>query len=54
MFRDSQPRQAEASKVQEERNNRFQILKLEDRIAPRCHTNPHGKEVGCGKSDGTK
>ena len=33
---------------------RFRIEKLEERIAPRCHINPHGKEVGCGKDDGTK
>jgi hypothetical protein len=25
---------------------RFRVVKLEERIAPRCHTNPHGKEVG--------
>jgi hypothetical protein len=23
------------------------IEKLEERIAPECHTNPHGKDVGC-------
>jgi len=33
-----------------ERKPRFQIVKLEERIAPACHTNPHGKCVGnCGK-----
>lgn len=25
---------------------RFRVVKLEERIAPRCNTNPHGKEVG--------
>jgi hypothetical protein len=31
-----------------ERKNRFQIVKLEERIAPNCsyHTNPQGKGVG--------
>ena len=28
---------------------RFVIVKLEERIAPGCHTNPHGKLVGCGR-----
>ena len=27
---------------------RFQIVKLEERIAPTCHYNPQGKLVGCG------
>ena len=39
---------------QEERKSRFQIVKLEERIAPHkdcspfscCHDNPHGKLVG--------
>jgi len=26
---------------------RFQLVKLEERIAPTCHYNPHGKKVGC-------
>ena len=30
-----------------EPKKRFLIVKLEERIAP-CHTNPHGKTVGCG------
>ncbi len=30
----------------QERQPRFQIVKLEERIAPHCHTNPHGKKVG--------
>ena len=25
------------------------IEKLEERIAPGCHFNPHGKAVGCGQ-----
>jgi len=32
---------------QREQKKRFVIVKLEERIAP-CHTNPHGKQVGCG------
>jgi len=32
------------------RTGRFQILKLEERIAPKCQQNPHGKYVGnCGR-----
>ncbi len=29
-----------------EKQPRFQIVKLEERIAPHCHYNPHGKKVG--------
>jgi len=29
-----------------ERKPRFQIVRLEERIAPTCHYNPHGKKVG--------
>jgi len=25
---------------------RLRLVRLEERIAPTCHTNPHGKEVG--------
>ena len=35
-------------KQEQPKRPRFQIVKLEDRIAPACHTNPHGKRVGCG------
>jgi hypothetical protein len=32
------------------RKPRFQIEKLEERIAPACHYNPHGNRVGhCGR-----
>ncbi len=34
------------------KKNRFQLVKLEERIAPTCHTNPHGKEVGNCKGGG--
>ena len=31
------------------KSGRFQFVKLEERIAPKCNTNPHGKKVGnCG------
>jgi hypothetical protein len=50
-----EPRKAELKKTQQQRpdeqKRRFQIVKLEDRIAPHCHFNPHGKDVGgynCG------
>ena len=31
-----------------DQKKRFVIVKLEERIAPACHYNPHGKQVGCG------
>ena len=35
------------------KKGRFQIVRLEERIAPTCHTNPQGKDVGsCGKHGG--
>ena len=50
-----EPRQDEPRKEpeprQEERKRRFQIVKLEERIAPcnpHFHFNPQGKLVGCG------
>ncbi len=38
----------EPRKEKPEQKKRFLIVKLEERIAPTCHTNPHGKQVGCG------
>ena len=47
-----EPRKQVLTKSPEERKeatkSRFQILKLEERIAPACHLNPHGRLVGCG------
>ena len=40
----------EPRKGKPEQKKRFLIVKLEERIAPTCHYNPHGKKVGCGKS----
>jgi len=44
-----EPRNDESKKApkphKEVRKRRFQIVKLEERIAPRCHDNPHGKQV---------
>ena len=37
-----------APKGKPEQKKRFLIVKLEERIAPTCHYNPHGKQVGCG------
>jgi hypothetical protein len=31
-----------------QKKSRFQLEKLEERIAPAVHTNPHGKTVGDG------
>jgi hypothetical protein len=50
-----EPRKAElktkSAQINEARKLRPQIVKLEERIAPLCHFNPHGKDVGgynCG------
>lgn len=41
---------ADPRQATQERKRRFQIVRLEERIAPTCHLNPHGKCVGnCGK-----
>jgi len=42
------PEMDEPRKGKPEKKKRFLIVKLEERIAPTCHTNPHGKQVGCG------
>jgi len=34
------------------KSGRFQFVKLEERIAPAAHTNPHGKKVGGGHIHG--
>jgi hypothetical protein len=41
-------RVAEPRNEKNGKKKRFLIVKLEERIAPTCHTNPHGKQVGCG------
>lgn len=49
-----EPRNSELQKLgvrpHDARQRRFRIVKLEERIAPGCHPNPHGKLVGhcCG------
>jgi hypothetical protein len=45
-----EPKKVEAA-VQlrkDQQTGRFEVVKLEQRIAPACHTNPQGKKVGCG------
>jgi hypothetical protein len=32
------------------KSGRFQFVKLEERIAPAAHYNPHGKKVGDGST----
>jgi len=44
--KESSLRADDQSKGKPEQKKRFLIVKLEERIAP-CHTNPHGKQVGC-------
>ena len=47
--REESRKDADPRKQTEERKPRFRIVKLEERIAPTCHTNPRGREVGnCG------
>jgi hypothetical protein len=29
------------------KSKRFRFVKLEERIAPKCHYNPQGQKVGC-------
>lgn len=46
-----EPRKTEMTGVlrKDNKTGRFQIVKLEERIAPNCKTNPQGKKVGnCG------
>ena len=45
---DGSPKIDEPRKGKPEQKKRFLIVKLEERIAPTCHYNPHGKRVGCG------
>jgi len=47
LHQDGSQKIAEPTKDKTERKKRFLIVKLEERIAPTCHYNPHGKEVGC-------
>jgi len=42
------PKTGDPLKNKPEQKKRFLIVKLEERIAPTCHYNPHGKRVGCG------
>ena len=46
MLRDPRPVQTSARPATEPRTQRFQITKLEERIAPKCSYNPQGKQVG--------
>jgi len=48
MFQKSQKTQQKIEPRQTEKQptRRFQIVKLEERIAPACHFNPKGKPVG--------
>jgi len=45
---DDSQKTSDLAKPKPEHKKRFLIVKLEERIAPTCHTNPHGKQVGCG------
>jgi hypothetical protein len=50
MIRDPKLPKTTVEKTKDRTNGRFQIRRLEDRIAPAgppgCKTNPQGKEVG--------
>ena len=49
-----EPRPVEKTLVLEKnsKKGRFQLVKLEERIAPTVHTNPQGKKVGGGNTRG--
>ena len=49
-----EPRTTERAGVlrKDKKTGRFQIVKLEERIAPAFHTNPQGKKVGGGNPNG--
>ena len=42
--------QRKPPETHDKKPRRFRIEKLEERIAPACHTNPQGKDVGCPKA----
>ena len=44
--KEGSPKIDEPRKGKPEQKKRFLILKLEERIAPQCHYNPHNKLVG--------
>jgi hypothetical protein len=48
-----EPKQAEHTGQvrKDKKSGRLQFVNLEERIAPACHTNPHGKKVGCGNDN---
>lgn len=48
MLRESRARQKPEHALGPKKDGkaRFQIVKLEERIAPKCNTNPRGREVG--------
>jgi len=48
MLREPRPVQVPAPRPSGGQNKRFRVVKLEERIAPTSHTNPHGKWVGKG------
>jgi hypothetical protein len=49
MLREPRPNVQPVQVRKDARTNRLRVVKLEERIAPTCHTNPHGKEVGSCK-----
>jgi len=48
MLRESKKAEPTVRVRKDQKPRRFQIVKLEERIAPACHYNPHGVRVGCG------
>jgi hypothetical protein len=50
MLREPQKTEKAVQVRKDKKTGRFQIVRLEARIAPNCRTNPHGRTVGnCGK-----
>jgi hypothetical protein len=53
MLREPRPVEKTLVPRKDPKEGRFRLVKLEERIAPACHTNPQGNEVGnCSKHGG--
>lgn len=48
MLREPQKAERSVQVQKDKKSGRFQVIKLEERIAPAAHYNPQGKKVGDG------
>jgi len=51
MLREPKRVEQSAQVRKDQKSRRFQLVKLEERIAPACHYNPQGQKVGCGSAE---